>query len=195
MSNVFSLTGATSERERNWSWCIPSVETPTLPVVVLRMTSDGPRYIPTPVMPPMSLRPLRGSYTEVRPSRDDLDLVEAVYTWRMVDPRHQNMTDAFVAALLADNVCTARKFLTQRDGNIFDAALQQVKPDDLCYGRSVLLRKGLSIYRAWLVGLDGTTFDVIASTPETARFERFSVGLRSLEEDGTVSAANTLLNS
>ena len=195
-ANGFSnLTGATAGSDRNWSWCVPSIETPHVPIAILCMTRDGPRYVPTCILPPLSLRPAHGAYREVRPSLDDFDLAEAVYTWRMVDSRPRDLKMATKATLLANDVCTARRFLSRREDANFSPALQPVEPKDLCYGRSVILREGAStVRRGWLVGVAGD-FDVVIHRPVANRFELVSVGLRYLGEDGTADAANKLLNS
>ena len=114
MQNVYSLTGAHSDGEVNWVWCIPGMSLPPSACMALMvMSTDGPRFVPTSIAAPMPLRSSTVEFTQVKPSAFDLELVDLVYKWFLTSRKHEPRFMEYLAAVqLGNNVATAARFLT-----------------------------------------------------------------------------------
>lgn len=189
MSNVCSLTGAVAGTERDWSWCSPGACSPkNTPFAIMCMIpGDSPRFVPTTIIAPESLRHPSLPYTEIAPTDADRRFVRAVYAWCFLfNPELDihDQVDRWRARLCAHAVCTARRFLTPNDAQ-FAPAKKPIKDQDLHIGRSLLVRKKGSTrtLEGWL-GSRRAPFDVLIFA-RTKRPERCLVPADCLGEDGS----------
>lgn len=185
MGTIHSLTGATAGTDTNWGWCIPALSM-KLPIVILVMTSDGPRYMPTPVEAPRDLRPRSGTYREVRPDARDFELADAVYQWALLGHQADAIGVHHLNAMAKVHaICTARRFLPVRS-IVTHPADQPIAPEDLYLGRSLQLRERghPKAFKGWLVS-ESEPFEVVVHNASRSQFECVVADIVNLGEDGT----------
>ncbi|MDM0106517.1 hypothetical protein QTH97_16345 [Variovorax sp. J22R24] len=103
-----------------------------MPISILCMTDEGPRYLPTSIAAPHSLRSRPVPYSEVRPAQGDTDLAEAVYEWQMVGAAEVSLAEQ----ALAYEAATARRFLAPAS-LVFAPASAPVADENPYLGRSL----------------------------------------------------------
>lgn len=184
MRNVYSMTGANNATQGNWVWCVPGGASPlNLPVCVLVMSTEGPRYIPTHVIAAKRHRSHRAPYIEVRPTAEDTSLAEAVIAWNLRHAGSKVPTVVLAAsALAANDVAAARRFLDY-SGAARTANGKHVADEDLYFGRSVLVCPPNSLVPVpgWIASVE-EPFDVVIRD-KSGLFRKITANADSLIED------------
>jgi hypothetical protein len=182
-SNVLSMTGAKAGGKRNWAWCVPNrAYGAQMPICVLVMSSDGPRWMPTNVFNRAALCAVNTDYQELAPSPDDVALVEGVFKWMTFsfgEERHQIIE----AVRVANDVAAANKFLPVEE-RAFTPAAAPIDFEAIYIGRSVVLlpAAGGPPAKGWIASFD-EPFDVVILLDDS--YVRTSLALEFLGEDGT----------
>ena len=190
MQNFYSMTGASANTETNWVWCIPGgAFTDQIPICVLVMSSEGPKYLPTQVFADKRYRNHKAEYLEARPTTQDIDLLEAVLAWELRLYGSPSSPAAICKCTgIANNVGAAMRFL-DCSGNACNAGLTSVLEDDLYFGRSVqvCVSRSRPLVRGWVAGTEEPFFVVIQDSE--SKFRKITADISCLIEDGTADVS------
>lgn len=179
-----------------WTWCVPGVDSPLAPIMLLCMMRDGRRLLPTSVIPSMATRSAiagRDRYAELKASPQDLALAKSVSNWhlncRCAFPRSRRdltFENEFDAQTISVDVAAAARFLAPI-GLEAKRSVQPVAPSDLRLGRTVLLRvtgESELLSMGWLAGISDLC-DVVRESRSTDGYERLRLPSDCLGEDGS----------
>jgi hypothetical protein len=191
MANVLSLTGAKAGTGESSAWCIPSTQPMSahMPICTLTMTSDGPRYMPTGVMPPRELRPAMGKYREISWTPADRELADSVWNWEMSVAKacgKDTPERMMEAVMIATDIAAVARFVQGEEQKARTA--RRSIGEHLVLGRSVTARlpDAVSDLRGWIASdpYDDDTISVVARL-KPGKYRHIIVPLSSLNDDGS----------
>ena len=190
MAKLLSFRGAEPGTEQNWSWCVaagPSYR--EAPVVVLVMTRDGPRYLPTRVPAPNTYAELAVPYVELPPTNAEHEIADYIWSWMSLAGAELQADDAHLRRISTLNdILAAVRFLPLSDIRC-EQSPSPIPEGALVAGRSVYVRPVGSKIRvqAWMASLEEPINLVCLNCKGSIC--RFEANFCEMEEDGSARHA------